>query len=151
MFCSKINTGNGPSDLAGNRRPHPHEYRHPARQLLGHVAALINQRAAAGVVTRLVKVKAHAGDPLNEAADAASSQTTCLFTVQPGNAGRTLLLQLSHAPIIIGTWLAQCLITLILDPLVSVTDGLHLCAVIYTVTGNPDLFSVSYVHCIGHL
>jgi ribonuclease HI len=44
-------------------------YRHPARQLLVYVARLINQRAANGVVTRLGKVKAHAGDPLNEAAD----------------------------------------------------------------------------------
>ena len=50
-------------------------YRHPARQLLGHVARLINQRAAAGVVTRLVKVKAHASDPLNEAADALATMT----------------------------------------------------------------------------
>jgi ribonuclease HI len=44
-------------------------YRHPARQLLVHIASLINQRAADGVATRLVKVKAHEGDPLNEAAD----------------------------------------------------------------------------------
>ena len=48
-------------------------YRHPARQLLVYVARLINQRAANGVVTRLVKVKAHAGDPLNEAADTLAS------------------------------------------------------------------------------
>ena len=38
-------------------------YRHPARQLLTQVAHLINGRAAAGAVTRLVKVKGHAGDP----------------------------------------------------------------------------------------
>jgi len=48
-------------------------YRHPARQLLVHIARLINQRAADGVATRLVKVKAHAGDPLNEAADTLAS------------------------------------------------------------------------------
>ena len=50
-------------------------YRHPARQLLFQVAHLINRRAAAGVVTRLVKIKAHAGDPfnVNEAADALAS------------------------------------------------------------------------------
>jgi hypothetical protein len=47
--------------------------RHPARQLLVHIARLINQRAADGVATRLVKVKAHAGDPLNEAADTLAS------------------------------------------------------------------------------
>jgi ribonuclease HI len=48
-------------------------YRHPARQLLVHIARLINQRAAYGVATLLVKVKAHAGDPLNEAADTLAS------------------------------------------------------------------------------
>ena len=48
-------------------------YRHPARQLLVYIARLINQSAANGVVTRLVKVKAHAGDPLNEAADTMAS------------------------------------------------------------------------------
>ena len=48
-------------------------YRHPARQLLVYIARLINQRAANGVITRLVKVKAHAGDPLNEAADTLAS------------------------------------------------------------------------------
>jgi hypothetical protein len=48
-------------------------YRHPARQLLVHIASLINQRAADGVATRLVKVKAHAGDPLNDAADTLAS------------------------------------------------------------------------------
>ena len=58
-------------------------YRHPAQQLLGHVATLINQRAAAGVVTRLVKVKAHAGDPLNEAADAIASAAAELDPSRP--------------------------------------------------------------------
>ena len=52
-------------------------YRHPDRQLLVQVVTqvkrLINRRAAARVVTRLVKVKAQAGDPLNEAADALAS------------------------------------------------------------------------------
>jgi hypothetical protein len=48
-------------------------YRHPARQLLVHIAGIINQHAANGVATRLVKVKAHAGDPLNEAADTSAS------------------------------------------------------------------------------
>jgi hypothetical protein len=38
-----------------------------------HIARLINQRAADGVATRLVKVKAHAGDPLKEAADTLAS------------------------------------------------------------------------------
>ena len=48
-------------------------YRHPARQLLVQVARLINRWAAARVVRRLVKVKAHAGGPLNESADALAS------------------------------------------------------------------------------
>jgi ribonuclease HI len=50
-------------------------YGHPARQLPGlvHIARLINQRAADGVATRLVQVKAHAGDPLNEVADTLTS------------------------------------------------------------------------------
>jgi hypothetical protein len=51
-------------------------YRHPAWQLLVHIACLINQRAADGVATLLVKVKAHAGDPLNEAADTPASDAT---------------------------------------------------------------------------
>ena len=42
-------------------------YRHLALHLLGHVASLIYQLAAAGVVTRLVKVKAHAGDHTSRA------------------------------------------------------------------------------------
>ena len=42
--------------------------RHPARQLLVYVVRLHNQRAVNGEVMRLVKVKAHDGDPLNEAA-----------------------------------------------------------------------------------
>ena len=58
-------------------------YRHQARQLLGRVARLINQRAAAGVVTRLVKVKAHAGDPLNGAADALASAAAELDPSRP--------------------------------------------------------------------
>ena len=43
------------------------------RQLITHVVTLLNQRHAAGVVTRLVKVKSHCGEPLNEAADALAS------------------------------------------------------------------------------
>ena len=58
-------------------------YRHPAWQLLGHVARLINQRAAAGVVTRLMKVKGHAGNPLNEAADALASAAAELDSSRP--------------------------------------------------------------------
>ena len=45
-------------------------YRHPARQLLQHTAQLINRRAELGPITRLIKVRAHSGEPLNEAADA---------------------------------------------------------------------------------
>jgi ribonuclease HI len=43
------------------------------RTLLTHVVTLLNRRHAAGVVTRLVKVKSHCGEPLNEAADALAS------------------------------------------------------------------------------
>ena len=45
-------------------------YRHPALQLLQHTAQLINRRAERGRITRFIKVKAHSGEPLNEAADA---------------------------------------------------------------------------------
>ena len=58
-------------------------YRHTARKLLGHGARLINRRAAAGVVTRLAKVKAHAGDPLNGAADALASAAAELDPSRP--------------------------------------------------------------------
>jgi ribonuclease HI len=45
-------------------------YRHSVRQLLLHVVKLINKRAEAGRRTRFIKVRAHRGEPLNEAADA---------------------------------------------------------------------------------
>ena len=45
-------------------------YRHSVRQLLLHVVKLINKRAEAGRSTRLIKVRAHRGEPLNETADA---------------------------------------------------------------------------------
>ena len=47
-------------------------YLHPERQFLICVVNLnlIYRCCAAGVVTRLVKVKAHAAEPLNEAAEA---------------------------------------------------------------------------------
>ena len=45
-------------------------YRHPVRQLLLHVVKLINKRAESGRATRLIKVRAHRGEPLNERADA---------------------------------------------------------------------------------
>ena len=49
-------------------------YRHPVRQLLVHVVRLLNQRAEAGRTTRFIKVRAHRGEPLNEAADAMASE-----------------------------------------------------------------------------
>ncbi len=50
-------------------------YRHPARQLLVHVARLLNQRAEAGRTTRFIKLRAHRGEPLTkEAADAMASE-----------------------------------------------------------------------------
>jgi ribonuclease HI len=48
-------------------------HRNPCRQLITYVVMLLNRRHAAGVVTRFVKVKAHCGEPLNEAADALAS------------------------------------------------------------------------------
>ena len=45
-------------------------YRHTARQLLPHTAQLIKKRAELGCTTRFIKVKAHSGEPLHEAADA---------------------------------------------------------------------------------
>jgi ribonuclease HI len=44
-------------------------HRHTARHLLVQVVRRINQRAAAGSVTRLIKVRAHRAEPLNEMAD----------------------------------------------------------------------------------
>jgi hypothetical protein len=44
--------------------------RHSVRHLLLHVVTLLNRRAAAGRITRFIKVLAHRGEPLNEAADA---------------------------------------------------------------------------------
>jgi len=49
-------------------------YRHTARQLLLQVVKLINARAAKGAVTRLVKVRAHRAEPLNEAADTLAAE-----------------------------------------------------------------------------
>ena len=48
-------------------------HRNACRQLITHVVKLLNERQAAGVVTRFVKVKSHRGEPLNEAADALAS------------------------------------------------------------------------------
>ncbi len=44
-------------------------YRHSVRHLLLHVVTLLNRRAATGRITRFIKVRAHRGEPLNEAAD----------------------------------------------------------------------------------
>jgi ribonuclease HI len=48
-------------------------FRDSVRQLLVHVVKMINKRAVAGSITRLIKVRAHRGEPLNEAADALAS------------------------------------------------------------------------------
>ena len=45
-------------------------HRHTVRHLLKHVVNLLNARSASGSVTRFIKVRAHRGEPLNEAADA---------------------------------------------------------------------------------
>ncbi len=49
-------------------------YRHPVRQLLVHVVRLLKQRAEVGRTTRFIKIRAHRGEPLNEAADAMASE-----------------------------------------------------------------------------
>jgi len=46
---------------------------HPERALLECVVQRINARVRAGLITRIIKVTAHAAHPLNEAADAAAS------------------------------------------------------------------------------
>jgi hypothetical protein len=48
-------------------------FRHPSRHLLVHLVNLLNNQHASGALTRLVKVKAYSGDPLNEAIDALAS------------------------------------------------------------------------------
>jgi ribonuclease HI len=58
-------------------------YRHSVRQLLLHVVKLMNQRAVAGSITRLIKVRAHRGEPLNEAADALASAAAESDSVMP--------------------------------------------------------------------
>ena len=58
-------------------------YRHPMRQLATYVTNLINKRTAASVTTRLIKVKFHRGEPLNEAADASASEAAELDPSRP--------------------------------------------------------------------
>ena len=58
-------------------------YRHAERQLPTYVVSRINRRAAAGVLTRFVKVKAHRGEPLNEAADTLASEAAELDPSRP--------------------------------------------------------------------
>ncbi len=50
-------------------------HRNACRQLITHVVQLLNRRYATSVVTRIVKIKSHCGEPLNlnEAADALAS------------------------------------------------------------------------------
>jgi hypothetical protein len=48
-------------------------HRNACRQLITPMVKLLNQRHAAGVVTRLNKVKSHCGEPFNEAANALAS------------------------------------------------------------------------------
>jgi hypothetical protein len=50
-------------------------YRHSVKQLLLHVVKQINQCGVAGSITRLIKVRAHRGGALNEAADALASRS----------------------------------------------------------------------------
>jgi hypothetical protein len=61
-----------------------HLYCHSVQQLLSHVVQLFNQHATAGGITRLVKVRAHRGEPLNEAADALA-RTSAAAESDPSN------------------------------------------------------------------
>ena len=58
-------------------------YRHPIRQLLKQTVRAINARAAAGAVTRLIKVKSHRGELLNEAADSMAATAAELDPCRP--------------------------------------------------------------------
>ena len=58
-------------------------YRHPLRQLLMHTVRLINARAEAGGVTRLIKVKSHRGESLTEAADTLAAAAAELDPLAP--------------------------------------------------------------------
>ena len=58
-------------------------YRHTVRQLLQHTAQHINRRAELGLTTRSIKVKAHSGEPLNEAADALAAAAAELDPARP--------------------------------------------------------------------
>ena len=51
-------------------------HRHTARHLLVQVVLRINQRAAAGSITRLIKVWAHRAEPLNEQADLLAAEAS---------------------------------------------------------------------------
>ena len=64
-------------------------HRNACRLLIAHVVTLLNDRQAAGVVTRLIKVKSHWGEPLNEAADALAS-TAAEADDSPPNSNWTL-------------------------------------------------------------
>ena len=58
-------------------------YRHSVRQLLLYVVKLINKRAVAGSITRLIKVRGHRGGTLNEAADSLASAAAESDSVMP--------------------------------------------------------------------
>ena len=58
-------------------------YRHSVRHLLLHVVTLLNRRAAAGRITRFIKVRAHRGEPLNEAADVLAAAAADLDPGRP--------------------------------------------------------------------
>ena len=58
-------------------------YRHTPRQLLMSTANLINRRRASGVMTRFIKVEAHSGEQLNEAADALAGAAVDMDPTRP--------------------------------------------------------------------
>ncbi len=60
-------------------------YRHPARQLLVYAVRLLNRRVDAGSITRLIKVKSHRAEPLNNAADARASAAAEMDPTRPAD------------------------------------------------------------------
>ena len=58
-------------------------YRHTPRQLLMSTANLINRRRASWVMTRFIKVEAHRGEQLNEAADALAGAAVDMDPTRP--------------------------------------------------------------------
>ena len=57
--------------------------KHPQRDLLVRLVAALNRRAAAEAPTLLVKIRAHTGEPMNEAADEAADEAVDAAPPEP--------------------------------------------------------------------